>query len=114
MSTEPSPTLMFVPLTTAWPGGPLVERLVDVRGEVGRRADLWHRARLLGDRTELQLGEVAGVTLLLPGAEQAVVAEAHRHHPGVEGIGLLRLALVRARVAPRAALDVHAVLARVA
>src|SRR5207302_4437078 len=29
--------------------GALVERVGDVRGEVRRRADLWHRARLLFD-----------------------------------------------------------------
>ena len=94
--------------------GPLVERLADVGGEVGRRADLRHRAGLLGHATELQRGEVVGVPLLLARAEQAVVAQADRHHAGVEGVGLLGVPGVGARVAAGAALDVQAVGARVA
>src|SRR5258706_110721 len=49
----------------------LVEWLGDVRGEVRRRADLRHRARLLFDRAELELRQAVGVALLVGGTEQA-------------------------------------------
>src|SRR5689334_10714113 len=84
----------------------LVERLVDVRSEVRRRADLRHHARLLLDRAELELCQIIGVALLLVGAEQAIVAERHSHYSGVEGVRLLRLPLISAGIAPRATLDV--------
>ena len=94
--------------------GPLVERLADVGGEVGRRADLRHRARLLGHAAQLQRGQVVGVALLLARAEQAVVAQADGHDAGVEGVGLLGVTGVGARVTAGPALDVQAVGARVA
>ena len=72
--------------------------MVDVDDEVRRGANLRHRAGLFRDGAELQLGQVAGVMLLLAGAEQAVVAQAHRHHSGVEREGRLSMALVGARV----------------
>ncbi|MFL5701528.1 MAG: hypothetical protein ACJ8AG_01720, partial [Ktedonobacteraceae bacterium] len=43
----------------------LVERLVDVRLEVRRRADLRHSARLLFDRAKLELRQVVSVALLV-------------------------------------------------
>ena len=94
--------------------GPLVEGLADVGGEVGRRADLRHRAGLLGDAAELQRREVVGVALLVAGAEQAIVAQADGHDAGVEGVGLLGVARVGARVTAGAALHVQAVGAGVA
>src|SRR5260370_42159390 len=81
----------------------LVERLGDVRGEVRRRADLRHRARVLVDRADLERRQGVGVALLVGGTAHAVVAAPHGHPRAAEGVRHLRLRhSVGAGVAPRA------------